>query len=201
LAADAAGAVAVAGAEAAGAAAAAAAGAVPGLVHGTAFTGVPGGIICSFWKPSTITCSPALRPSSTTHWLSLAVPTLTLRLLSLPSAPTTVTVSPCWVRVTACCGSAMALSTWACSMRTRTYRPGSSSPLGLGTSARRVTWPVVGSTVRSVNSSLPGRAYSLPPSSTTRTLAAPAPSARLSLPSAIARRSANASLADWVKLT
>ena len=39
---------AAAGALAAGAAAAGAAAALPGACHGTAFTGVPGGIICSF---------------------------------------------------------------------------------------------------------------------------------------------------------
>ena len=43
--------------------------AAAGACHGTGFTGVPGGIICSFWKPSTITCSPAFRPSSTTQRL------------------------------------------------------------------------------------------------------------------------------------
>jgi hypothetical protein len=35
---------------------------VPDACHGTAFTGVPGGSICSFWKPSTITFSPAVNP-------------------------------------------------------------------------------------------------------------------------------------------
>ena len=127
-----------------------------------------------------MTCSPSFRPSSTTHWLLRAAPTFTVRWLSLPSAPTTVILSPCWVRVTACCGSEMALATWACSSRTRTYRPGSNSPLGLGTSARSVIWPVLASTVRSENSSLPARAYSLPSSSTTRTLTASLPAARCS---------------------
>ena len=46
----------------------------------------------------------------------------------LPSRPTTITLSPCSERVTACCGSMIALSALACSSRTRTNRPGSSSP-------------------------------------------------------------------------
>ena len=62
-----------------------------GGCQGTGFTGVPGGIICSFWKPSTITCSPAFRPSSTTHWLFCAALIFTVRVLTLPSASTTIT--------------------------------------------------------------------------------------------------------------
>ncbi|MOA58120.1 hypothetical protein D3C78_1824530 [compost metagenome] len=84
------------------------------------------------------------------------MPTLIARLLILPSSPTTETMSPASLRVTACWGRVMALTAWACSTWTRTYRPGSNTPLGLGTSARNVTWPVVLSTVKSVNSSLPG---------------------------------------------
>ena len=142
-----------------------------------------------------------MSPSSTIQRLFCAALILTLRWLGLLSGPTTISVSPCWVRVTACCGTVIALLACACSMRTRTYRPGSSSPLGLGTSARSVTWPVVESTVRSENSSLPGCAYSLPSSSTMRTLAASAPLARLNWPASSARRSFSTSLADWVKLT
>src|SRR4051794_25797787 len=48
----------------AGAEAAMAAGA-PGGVQGTGLTGAPGRI---FWKPSTITISPAFSPSRITHW-------------------------------------------------------------------------------------------------------------------------------------
>src|SRR5450756_1127390 len=70
--------------------------------HGTAFTGAPG---CSFWKPSTITCSPAFSPSSTIHCPFCAEPTLTGRGDTLPSAPTTITLSPLPERVTACCGN------------------------------------------------------------------------------------------------
>src|SRR6218665_1842350 len=47
------------GAAAGAAAEAAGAGAWPAGCQGTALTGVPGGSICSFWKPSTMTCSPA----------------------------------------------------------------------------------------------------------------------------------------------
>ena len=59
---------------------------------------------------------------------------------------------------------------------------------------------MVASTVRSENSSLPGWGYSLPSSSTMRTLAASAP-ALLSCPVAMARLSFKASEADWVKFT
>ena len=102
-----------------------------------------------------MTFSPGCSPSLTSHWLFWAVLTFTGRRVILPSSLTTLTLSPASVRVTACWGRAMALDAWACSMRTRTYMPGSSRPLGLGTSARSVTWPVELSTVRSVNSSLP----------------------------------------------
>ena len=121
--------------------------------------------------------------------------------LTLPSSPTTITVSACAVRVTACWGSVIALLAWACSSRTRTYRPGSKMPVGLGTSARNVIWPVVASTVRSENSSRPGWAYSVPSSSTTRTLAASIPLACLNNPLASAARNFITSAADWVKLT
>ena len=120
---------------------------------------------------------------------------------TLPSAPTTITLSPCEVRVTACCGSTMPSLTCACSMRTRTYMPGSSRPPGLGSSARKVIWPEVASTVRSLNSSLPIWPYSLPSSSTTRTLAACAPGARASLPLSSALRRRSTSVVDWVKFT
>src|SRR3990167_6432324 len=45
-----------------------------GCCHGTALTGALGFII--FWKPSTMTCSPVLRPPSTTQSLPLAPPSL-----------------------------------------------------------------------------------------------------------------------------
>src|SRR4051812_41649945 len=73
-------------AEALGAAAGA-----PGF-QGTAFTGAPGGSICSFITPSTTTCSPALRPSRMIHWPSCTPPTLTGRGSTLPPWPTTSTV-------------------------------------------------------------------------------------------------------------
>ncbi len=104
-----------------------------------------------------MTFSPGLRPSSTTHWLPMALPIFTLRGAGLLSGPTTSTVSPVEPRVTACCGSSTADGSSAWATRTRTYWPGSSRPSGLGTSARSVTWPEVGSTLRSVNSSLPVR--------------------------------------------
>jgi hypothetical protein len=81
-----------------------------------------------------------------------APPTLTGRGATLPSGATTITLSPWPERVTACCGSRMALPALACSSCTRTYMPGSSRPCGLGTSARSVTWPLPGSTLRSENS-------------------------------------------------
>ena len=81
---------------------------------------------------------------------------LTGRGVTAPSAPTTITESPVEPRVTACCGTTMPVSVCACSSRTRTYMPGSNRPAPFGTSARSVIWPEVGSTVRSLNSSLPG---------------------------------------------
>ena len=90
-----------------------------------------------------------------------------MRGLTLPSAPTTITESPWAERDTACCGNSTALPALACSTRTRTYRPGNSEPSGLGTSARSVIWPLVGSTDRSENSRRPAIGYSVPSSSTT----------------------------------
>src|SRR5512144_2803107 len=78
----------------------------PPAVHGTGFTGAPGR---TFWKPSTITCSPGCRPDSTTHWPFWEPPILIVRGLTWPLASTTMTVSPCGERVTACWGSSMAL--------------------------------------------------------------------------------------------
>jgi hypothetical protein len=109
-----------------------------------------------FWKPSTITCSPAFRPSSTDPLAVLRAADLDR--CAAPPCRRRRPPSRCrpgGERVTACCGSRMALLALACSSCTRTYMPGSSMARGLGTSARSVTWPVVGSTVRSENSSLP----------------------------------------------
>ncbi len=120
-----------------------------------------------FWKPSTITCSPAFRPSSTTHWLPCAAPILSVRGAACRRHRPPSRCRPAAVRVTACCGSRMRLAAAgpAPAARARTGRA-AAGPSGLGTSARSVTWPVVGSTVRSENSSLPGVRYSLPSSST-----------------------------------
>src|SRR5665647_2179671 len=79
-----------------------------GAPAGCQGTGLTGASPRSFWKPSTITCSPVFRPSSTTHCVPLAEPILTGRGVTLPSAPTTITVSPCAVRVTACWGKELA---------------------------------------------------------------------------------------------
>ena len=65
--------------------------------------------------------------------------------LACPSAP----------RMTARCGTKMALLCTPCSALTRTYMPGSSSPSGLLNWPRSITWPVPGSTETSENSSLP----------------------------------------------
>ena len=64
-----------------------------------------------------------------------------------------------------------------------------------------VTGPVVESSDKSVNSSLPGCAFSDPSLSTSLTLAAWLPPARLNCPLSIARRSWKTSPADWVKFT
>jgi hypothetical protein len=64
------------------------------------------------------------------------------------------------------------------------------------TSARSVTWPEVGSTVTSENSSLPLRGNSVPSSSRR----SPGAARRRALPPALLRRRCS-SEADWVKLT
>ena len=90
----------------------------------------------------------------------------------------------------------------AWSSTARTYMPGSRVPSGLGTSARSVTWPVLSSTVRSVNSSAPLCGYSVPSSNWMRTLAlSPWPSAALSLPLARPWRSFITADAGWVMFT
>ena len=147
-----------------------------------------------------MTCSPGFRPSRITHWLFCDVPTLIGRGAGLPSAPTTSTVSPVLVRVTACCGNKMPEGISACDRRTRTYWPGSSRPSGLGTSARSVIWPEVASTVKSENSSLPVRGSSEPSSRTMRTGSEPSPALRTCF-AAIALRRPSTSVVDWVKFT
>ncbi|MNV89695.1 hypothetical protein D3C71_1840110 [compost metagenome] len=107
---------------------------------------------------------------------------------------------PSAVRCSACCGTIRALSSTPCSRRTRTYMPGSRTPSGLGTSARRFTWPVDGSTVMPVNSSLPGWPYSEPSSRTMVARAASLPNC-CSWPLANARRKEASSAVDWVKST
>src|SRR5450830_61897 len=159
-------------------------------VHGTGVTGAPGTII--FWKPSTTTFSPAFRPSSTTQLLPCWEPILMGRGAGLLSGPTTMTVSPLLPRVTACWGTSMAEGKVACDRRARTYWPGSKALSGLGTSARRVIWPEVGSTVTSENSSLPLRGSSEPSSRMTLTGTPASPLASES------RRSFCRSVADWV---
>ena len=64
-----------------------------------------------------------------------AVATTTDR--AMPSGPSTPSVTSAWAT------------------RTRTYKPGSSWPCGLGSSARSAIWPVLASTLKSENSSLP----------------------------------------------
>ncbi len=140
--------------------------AAAGAVHGTGFTGAPGRI---FWKPSTMTCSPAFRPSSTIHCEPTEPPMRTGRGAGLLPSPTTSTVSPLAARVTACCGSSTAPLICPCTSRVRTYMPGSRRACGLATSARSVTCAEVGSTERSENSSRPRCGSSLPSSSTMRT--------------------------------
>jgi hypothetical protein len=65
----------------------------------------------------------------------------------------------------------------ACTSRTLTYRPGSSRPCGLGSSARRLTWPVAASTSGRRTAACRAAGRSLPSSSTTRTSAGAAPGA------------------------
>jgi hypothetical protein len=148
-----------------------------------------------------MTCSPFFSPPRTTQSPPCAEPICTGRGVALPSGPTTITVSPCGERDTACCGSSTAPLAFACSSRTRTYRPGSSVPLGLGTSARSVICPVAGSTVRSEKSSLPALGYWVPSSRTRCTSTPSSPPARCRRPCASAWRSFMTSPADCVKLT
>ena len=61
---------------------------------------------------------------------------------------TTITVSPCDERCTACCGSVMALPPAPARCARARSCPAAGRPSGLGTSARSVTWPEVGSTAQ-----------------------------------------------------
>ena len=73
------------------------------------------------------------------------------------SAPTTMTMaSPFGLRVTPRCGTRIACSFTPSSRMARTNMPGSRVCFGLGKTARRVTEPVLWSTVTSENFSVPG---------------------------------------------
>ena len=121
-----------------------------------AFTGAFGASASGSRRPSPARRSSGLRaPPSVLP--SAPAPIFTCRGATLPSAPTTITLSPCGCRRHRLLrhGDAARSPAPARAARARTGRA-ASSPLGLGTSARRVIWPVVGSTERSENSSLPG---------------------------------------------
>ncbi|CFT99058.1 Uncharacterised protein [Bordetella pertussis] len=90
-----------------------------------------------------------------THWLWITLPVVTGTCSTLLSLTSIRLCMPSAGRCRACCGTSSALSSTPWSTRTRTYMPGSRMLSGLGTSARRFTCPVVGSTVTPVNSSLP----------------------------------------------
>jgi hypothetical protein len=76
---------------------------------------------------------------------------------TLLSAPTVSTLAePSAARDTASCGTVIACWFTPSSSRARTNMPGNNVPSGLGNTQRSVTEPVVGSTVMSENSSLPG---------------------------------------------
>jgi hypothetical protein len=107
---------------------------LPGC-HGTGLTGAPGTII--FWKPSTMTCSPAFRPSSTTQ-----LPALRATHLYGAAGPPCPRANHQHRVALGRAGHRLlrqrdGVGRTACSRRTRTYRPGSRRPPGLGTSARR----------------------------------------------------------------
>ena len=113
--------------------------------------------------PSTITLSPAFKPSVIIQFVPFCPTTFTGRGSILPSDVTTITVSfsP---RVTACCGTRNAFKTPASGSFTRTNMPLISAWSGLGTAARTMTWPVLSSTELSINSRRPLCSYSLPSS-------------------------------------
>src|SRR5512147_1990047 len=72
--------------------ASAAGSAAPGAVAAATGLGLTTEPSRTFWRPSTTTFSPGFRPSSITHRPSTRGPTLTLRNVTLLSAPTTATL-------------------------------------------------------------------------------------------------------------
>ena len=101
-----------------------------------------------------MTVSPAFRPSSTTQSSPTQLPTLIWRWAALPSAPTIQTKRPPSFCITALCGTTSACWVPATTC-TRTYCPGSSCSLGLGSSARICTVPRLESTLELEKFSLP----------------------------------------------
>ena len=92
-----------------------------------------------------MTRSPSFRPSLTSQTPSCTAPVRTGCVATRPSSLTTNTsLPPPASRWIACCGTAMASESMPCSIRTRTYMPGSSSRLGFGNCPRSVTWPGIG---------------------------------------------------------
>ncbi len=107
-------------------------------------------------SPSVMTLSPEARPLIASQLEPTAGPVSIARRSTLFWAPTTSTLAPPLVsRVTAGCGTRIASGTRASVTWARTNMPGSSVPCGLGNTARMVTAPELGSTVTSVNCSLP----------------------------------------------
>src|SRR5216684_5403101 len=98
-------------------------------------TGVTGRPSRTFWIPSATTLSPAATPSSITHSVPTRAPTLTGRMATLLSFPTTATWKLPWSSLTARCGTTRAPCFTAIVARTRPNWPGRRMLPGLGKAA------------------------------------------------------------------
>ena len=141
--------------------------------NGTTFASAPGRTFCA---PSMMTLSPRLKPAATSHWSPSARSVVIDRCWTLPSASTIRVMGfPRGSRDTACWGIRRACSSTPSSMTARMNMPGNRSLAGLGTTIRKMTDPVVGSTVISRNSSVPSKGDGVPSSRTSLTLLALSP--------------------------
>ena len=124
----------------------------PPPARGFGATTAPSRTFCS---PSTITRSPAFSPSSMTQRLSTRGPTVTLRNVTLLSAPTTAMLWRFCSSCTARCGISRAPFFVSMSNRTRPNWPGRTSRSGLTNLIWMAIVPVVVSMLRSTVSSRP----------------------------------------------
>ena len=103
--------------------------------------------------------SPACTPLSTSHWLPTAWANCTVRCTAIfcpsLSCTTSTEARPVASRVTACCGISKAPLAMPVGSTAWANMPGSNWPSGLGTTARKVTVPMLGLTISPENCSLP----------------------------------------------